>query len=229
MAAFTRGARSWLVGDKAEHVRHGKVFRQFARVRLCPSPGQECTLYVSRECGPALDSTDTADLAGLDLPRSMLATFQPDQPDQDQCHREVGEGDRCLRSADNTTICWLPSGSSEWCSRTSETGETAAGAMMWCDGHDVECYAADGCPCHDEDLSVFFTRHTMVVVISIGGVVGLAGLWLLALILLHWWCKKHHIDRGRAGTGTDQARREHQHVSEPDIGARHAWTPSTTP
>ena len=37
--------------------------------------------------------------------------------------------------------------------------------------------------------------------------------------LLVKWCKKHHIDRGRAGTGTDQARREHQHVSEPDIGA----------
>ena len=136
----------------------------------------------------------------------------------DKCRREFGEGDQCLRSADNTTICWYsPNGNSEWygCSPTSETGETDAGAMMWCngiiasDGHDVECYAEDGCPCHGQD-----DPTVVILVIFVGGPVLAIAFGLIYCLLYHFdralskWINYWHLER-----------REHQHVSEPDIGA----------
>ena len=99
-----------LVGDKAEHVRRGKVFREFARVRLSPSPGQE-TLSVKRELRAFCNSgTDTADLAGLDLAHAGLCRQRRSVPQGSA--KEISASDlqitQCLRPNEyQQALCYL--------------------------------------------------------------------------------------------------------------------------
>ena len=129
---------------------------------------------------------------------------------------EVGKGDRCHRSAENATIVMYsqcPNGCCEChhciASRTDPDVDYDFAA-----NYDGEVWARCG---SDEWCSEFRGDFWS------GG-----GFWLLSLTVPWPLCLvacalrravAARMANERAGTGTDQAHREHQHVSEPDIGA----------